>query len=161
MLSGDFARNLKKLNPNLRIYCGDDANRPATLYYSKYNMGFEQDPEDYIEICGVDKNYLPEDPITDGRSHIVKGGWRRVLNFLIARKLVDKQKAEKLFQTGFDRAAMMPIDSDSDPILRAIKDAQNRGRGLMKIGDGEQATHYRRDDMMDIGRMIHKQKNRG
>ena len=175
MLAGDFQRKIKRLNKHLRIFCGDSETRPALLYFSKYDMGLNEEETDFIEICGVDKNYLPEDPMTDGKGHIVKGGWRRAMKILIARKLVDKKKAEKLFNTSFDREAMTPIDRDSDPILRAIASAEqtnferNAGRAQQLLQNGHSAEDaytvakrtYTKDDMMDIGRMIHKQKNRG
>lgn len=158
MLSGTFASKIRKLNQNLRIFCGDDPKRAATLYFSKFNMGWEINPEDYVEICAVDKNYLPEDPVTDGKCHLVKGGWRRVINMLIARKLVNKQKAERLFNTRFNRAAVTANDLVNDPVQSALRDAQERGRGPTEA-DGVRGTHYRTDDMMDIAAMIRKQKN--
>jgi hypothetical protein len=175
MLSGDFQRKLKKLNRNLHIYCGNDDRRPAGLYWSKYQMGIESNPEDHVEICGVDKNYLPELPIVDENNHLVKGGWRRVLVMLIARKLVDKRKAESLFSTGFDKAVMTPINKETDPILRAIAEVEQRNlernegkaRDFMRIGaTAEEAMKaakntYKRDEMVDIARMIHQKKKRG
>lgn len=151
MLAGDFARNIKKLNPHLRISCGDDAKRPAMLYFS-VNCNSDDD-RDYIEICAVDKNYLPERTIIDETNHIVKGGWRRAMNMLISRKLVDKKRAERLFQTGFDHAVNVELNKINDPILRAIKDAQERNayrRGNEKIFD--------RSELMDIGRMVSRRK---
>ncbi len=175
MLAGDFQRKLKKLNKNLHIYCGDDNNRPASLYWSKYNMGFENNPADHVEICGVDKNFIPEMPVADEFNHIVKGGWRRVLLMLVARNLVDKRAAEKEFRTGLDRAVLMPINREADPVLRAIAEAErlnlerNAGRAHQLMCAGHSAETalkvakqtYDKDDMMDIGRMLHKIKKRG
>ncbi len=147
MLAGEFARKLKKLNPHLRISCGDDARRPAMLYFS-VNCN-SSDDRDYIEICAVDKNYLPERTIIDETNHIVKGGWRRAVNQLLIRKLVDKRQAERLFQTSFDQKQTLTLNRQQDPILKAIRDAQERNAyrtGNEKIFD--------RDELMDIGRMV-------
>lgn len=164
MLSGDFARKLKQLNKNLRISCGDDPKRAACLYYSVYNMGVDEDETDYVEICGIDKNEVPEWLILDETNHIVKSGWRRVLNILISRKLVDKRKAENLFRTSFDKAVRIPINRDTDPILTAIRQAEEMNlmrKAASRLPADVAKKTYRTDDLMDIGRMIHKQKNRG
>src|SRR5579864_491664 len=89
MLSGEFERNLRKLNPKLRIYCGDNKDKPASLYYI---VNGEE-----ITICGVDKNYIPKDVIYDKQGHIVKSGYNRVLKILIKDKLTTKKRAEYIF----------------------------------------------------------------
>ncbi|MGD9724883.1 MAG: hypothetical protein AB7V39_00545 [Nitrospiraceae bacterium] len=113
MFAGDFARKLRKLNPELRIWCGDDATKPAGLYYVRRG--------EYRDICGVDKNYVPEYKVVRWNGSVVKQGWRDVLMVLIARKLVDRRKAERLFSTSFDRWSPINaiVDSSQDPIVQA------------------------------------------
>jgi hypothetical protein len=92
MLSGEFERNLRKLNPKIRIFCGDNDKRPAGVWYYTGQGQYE-------EICGVDKNFVPELSTFDNKGHILKGGWRRVLRLLINKNLVDRRHAERLFRT--------------------------------------------------------------
>ena len=90
MLAGDFERKLRKLNRNLRIFCGDDDSRAAGIY--QVIRG------EYTEICGVDKNELPEHSIREPNGAFIKAGWRRTLKILIKKGLIDRNKAEKLFR---------------------------------------------------------------
>lgn len=92
MLAGDFARKIKKLNRNLKIACGNDSSRPASLFYVD-RQGHEE------SICGIDKNIIPEWPVMNPNGSYHKSGWRRTLRVLIGRGLVDRYEAEKLFRT--------------------------------------------------------------
>ena len=91
MLSGDFARNLRKLNRNLRIACGDDPTRPAGLFRVVNGK--------YINICGIDKNFVRERPTYKPNGEILRSGWRRVLLMLVAEGLIKREAAEKVFNT--------------------------------------------------------------
>ena len=129
MLSGEFERKLRKLNPSLKIWCGDDYSKPAGLFYIRNN--------EYIEICGVDKNNVPEFTIWDNKGHIVKSGWRRILEILIPRKLIDKHIAERVFNTYFDCPNALPY-IEEDYIYKKIKEAQRQDK-------------WHRDDLAEIG----------
>ena len=89
MLAGDFQAKLRKLNPKLRIFCGNDDHRPAGIY--QVIRG------EYTEICGIDKHYVPEWSIREENGAIIKSGWRRALKILINKGLVDREYAQKLF----------------------------------------------------------------
>lgn len=89
MLAGDFARKVRKLNPRLRFFSGNDDSKPASIYY------VEKGQE--ITVCGVDKNYLPEWIVWNENGSIRKAGWRRTLKILIEKRLVDRFAAQKLF----------------------------------------------------------------
>ena len=79
MYSGDFQRCLWRLNPKLRICCGESSHA-AGLYYI--------DPfEGYITICGVDKGWVPVATTVDDVGHILMSGWYRVVKILLASKL--------------------------------------------------------------------------
>jgi len=92
MLAGDFARKLKKLNRNLNIYCVSDVEwRHAGIFHVVRG--------EFTEICGIDKNIVPEHSIFAPNGSHVKGGWRRALKILINKGLVNRSKAEKLFRT--------------------------------------------------------------
>lgn len=101
MLSGDFERKLTKLNRNLRIYCGNDSSKPAGIFTVLPNG-------DYQEICGVDKNYLPEHIVYNDKGFIIRSGWRRPLKILINKGYIDRHKAEKVFETYLEYSAPKP-----------------------------------------------------
>jgi hypothetical protein len=114
MLSGDFAKKIKKLNPRLRICCFDNSQYAAGLHYI--------DPyEGYISICGVDKGYVPERTEVDEVGHIIKSGWRRVVNILLARGLTTREKVKKQFGAGFFECHIPPVSfCNDDPIQKKI-----------------------------------------
>lgn len=91
MLAGDFQRKLRKLNSNLRIYCGDWDTRPAGIFHVVLG--------EYTEICGIDKHVVPEHSVMAPHGAHIKGGWRRALKILINKGLIDRKKAEKVFRT--------------------------------------------------------------
>lgn len=144
MLAGDFQANIKKLNKNLRIFCGNDDSKPAGLWL--YDNG------EYIELCGVDKNYLDEhskyDPVTGRIKH---GGWRRVLKMLLEKGLIDKKKAERVFRTHLDY--FTPMRLEKDPISREIEEAKRLGEieSAKKAGQPVE-NYYRYGDLIDIHR---------
>lgn len=89
MLSGDFQRKLRSLNPKLHIFCGNDSRRPAGIYHVVRG--------EYREICGVDKNYLIEHTIREPNGNIVRAGWRRTLKVLINQGFIKRADAERVF----------------------------------------------------------------
>ena len=91
MLAGDFERKLRKLNKKLRIFCGDWDTRPAGIFHVVRG--------EYTEICGIDKNYVPEYSIMAPHGAHIKGGWRRALRILIRKGLIDRRQAERVFNT--------------------------------------------------------------
>jgi hypothetical protein len=103
MLAGEFQRKLRALNKDLRIWCGDDSSRPAGLFIVQRGQG-EHDNADYVEICGVDKNWVPEHVEYNANGTYHKGGWRRVLRILIQKGLVDRRHAERVFNTSLSYA---------------------------------------------------------
>ena len=91
MLSGEFQRKIRQLNKDLRIWCGDKDHLPAGL--------FRMVRGEWETICGVDKNWVPEHTEFHPDGKIKKSGWRRVLRILIRQGLVERYRAEKVFQT--------------------------------------------------------------
>lgn len=103
MLSGEFERKLRRLNRRLNIFCGDNPRMPAGIW-----MENSAEPDGYEQLCGIDKNYVPEHSefIEDGS--LEKGGWRRVLRYLINRRIVERRYAEKLFSTHLEYMPRIP-----------------------------------------------------
>ena len=141
MLAGDFERNLRKLNPNFRIYCGDNPSRPAGLYYK--NGG------DLVHICGVDRNDIPEYTVWNG-PFILLGGWRRVLKILVGKNLVSKYQVAKIFGVHLEYGNRPKQPRWTDPIKEALKEAYRQGS---KKAEG----YIELDDMLQI----HRMKERG
>lgn len=129
MLSGEFERKLKRLNRNIRVWCGD-SNRAAGVYHID-SQG------QYNEICGCDKNYLPEHTEFNEKGGILRGGWRRVVRVLIQMKLVDRRHAEKVFQTHFPYAVRKPTPPAPKPVNSAIEKIAGRLGGKVVYGSGQ------------------------
>lgn len=145
MLSGEFQRNLRKCNYKLRIYCGDNEVRPAGIY--KVNQVGE-----YEEVCGIDKNYVPELMTQRQDGLILKGGWRRAMNVLIKAKLVDQKVAEKVFKTRFDfKPRRVIVQYESDRIKHAIEKATVDNM----VRTGKPALN--RDQIMDFAKEVNKE----
>jgi|WetSurMetagenome_2_1015567.scaffolds.fasta_scaffold1081100_1 hypothetical protein len=113
MLSGDFLKVLRKLNKKLRVCSLENSKHAAGLYYI--------DPwEGYIAVCGVDKNYIPEQTEVDEVGHILKSGWRRVVNILLARKLTTREKVKQVWPSFFEQHVPAATFSNDDPIYKKI-----------------------------------------
>lgn len=96
MLSGEFERKLRKVNGQLRIFCGDDNTKPAGIF--RYKRSYMDDmAAAYDHICGVDKNEVPEYCFVAEDGRILKSGWRRVLRILISQRLIRRRDAERVF----------------------------------------------------------------
>lgn len=112
MLSGDFARNLRKLNSNLRVFCGDDDSRAAGLFRVVNGK--------YINVCGIDKNFVRELPVYKPNGELLRSGWRRVLLMLVSEGLIQRDAAEKVFNTSLR-------DSRFNLAVRGQKKARREG----------------------------------
>lgn len=100
MLSGDFYKKLKQLNPNLRVWA--DPNKTDTLAGVYYVDPFKG----YTDLMGIDKNYIPEYTIYDNKGYIIKGGWSRVVWLLYRSRLTTRDKVKKVFPSFFERRIM-------------------------------------------------------
>lgn len=119
MEPGVVQRKLYKLSKGrVRIYCGDDKTKPAGVYYVQNG--------EYIEICSIDKNMVPEHVERRLDGSIRKGGWRRVLRILIQRKLIDRREAERSFGTRLSYAAFNRFKLQQDPIAKLVARAKQR-----------------------------------
>jgi hypothetical protein len=118
MMASDFQQKLRKLNRKLHIYCGDDVTKPAGIYFVENG--------EYMDVCGIDKNWVPEyqERYADGR--IKKGGWRRALRILIKRRLVDRFHAERVFSTHLEYSPNDKVKHFEDPIQKRRREAKQR-----------------------------------
>lgn len=154
MFASDFQSKLQKLNPRLRIFCGDSPTRPAGLYIIQGN--------EYTDLCGVDKNWIGEWPIYDRYGKMLKGGWRRVIKLLSDKKLIDRQRSHKYFGY-WEEHREPPIFTDLKPIDAAIKSMERQVVSYRKIdnplspGELIEVPVYHKDDIVDIGRMAAKE----
>lgn len=101
MMSGEFERNLRKLNHNLRIFCGDDDNKPAGIHILTHD-GWEQ-------LMGCDKSWVSERAEFDIYGHMLRSGWRRVLQWLIKNDYVDRRHAERVFHAHLPYAKKIAV----------------------------------------------------
>lgn len=112
MLAGDFQRKLRKLNPRLHIYSRGYNDWPAGIFHV---VGGE-----YTEICGIDKNIVPEYSVYKETGAHYKGGWRRALKLLIKQGLIDRRNAEKLFRTTLNYGRKKKTKRDNSIPARRI-----------------------------------------
>lgn len=101
MLSGEFERKIRKLNRNLRVYCRDNPRTPAGIFLLQADGTVE-------DVCGIDKNYVPEHSEFHPDGQHKKGGWRRALRLLINRRLIERRQAERVFSTHLEYAPRIP-----------------------------------------------------
>lgn len=118
MLFCDFHAKLKRLNPDLWIDCNNEV-KPyhkdfpvAGLYLGKgphkYLMGVPHNHVPEYSYFGVDRNKLtPEEAAEIDRTgfappgveeRMLWRGWKAIVNNLVVRGIVDRKKAEKVFQ---------------------------------------------------------------
>jgi len=142
MLAGSFQNKIKKLNKQLQFISSNDSTKPIGLYRITDNS---------IEhICGTDRSEIPEFTVYDKRGHILKGGWRRVLMILISKKLINKTKAEIIFSANLN-TIKRDLTIEESSIDRALKQA------AIFYDDG--GIDMKKDDLIDIAAMIHKERN--
>lgn len=137
LLSGEFERILRRLNPDLRVYCGNDGHRPAGLYLVK-NGQIE-------ELGGVDKNFVPDQTILDKTGRIVKKGWRAVVLNLVSRRLVryaDAVRALPELRVRVQPTIQEKEDREIDKAVRHFKERRP---------EGKHGPVYTRKDLMEIG----------
>lgn len=147
MLYCTFYQKLRKLNPRLRIYGDDTApNRPWGLYaVGKHGESLEH-------ICGISKNGGMVYELTERRwdGYILRQGWRRVLNILINKSLINKKDAGYEFSTTFEKTHNKLV-IEKDPLTKAMESA--RARGQAKTGV---ENYVEIDDLVDIHRWREK-----
>lgn len=104
--TGAFYRNLKKLNPRLRVCSFDDNGKLAGLFILNH------DGDAYFDICGVDKQFVPEYTEWDAQGHIIKSGWRRVYQILAQLKLTTPERIQKVCPGFYLHQSQMKVDDD-------------------------------------------------
>lgn len=145
MLSGEFQRKLRSCTTKLHIFCGDNDLRAAGIY--KVNRIGE-----YEEVCGIDKNFVPELMTQRQDGLILKGGWRRAINILIRAKLVDQRIAERVFNTRFDfKPRRIIVEYETDKIKHAIEKATVEN--MVRTGKPALSS----DQIMDFAKEVNKE----
>ena len=159
MTLGEFESKLKKLNRNIRVYQAGDITRPAgvAVMIPTWTGG------EYEELCGIEKHSLREFPTYSKTGKMLTGGWHRVLYLLCAKGYINRTRSRKYFgswdshhepfqvfeKSGIDQAIdylySHPVDT------RQIEDPLNPGRMI-------EVPIYRKDETVDIGRMIAKSR---
>ena len=148
MLYGTFKQKLKKLNPQLRIFQNcDPYERPWGIYLVK-NQGMELE-----HICGINPKAGMIYELTERRwdGYILRQGWRRILEILVKKHIIDKKKAESEFSTSFEGNRGKGFTVGIDPLTRAMNEA--KAHGLQKTGV---ENYVEIDDLIDIHRMREK-----
>lgn len=140
---GEFKRKITRLNKNLRIFTRD-TGKPAGIC-----LLFDGE---YVNICSIDKNYIPMLPIRGENGQYIKGGWRRALKMLIDRRLIDCKQAENEFRCGLE-APNPSFDYGKDPIMQQLyKIREERIRKGGQISEGK--VGFKRDDVLEMASVI-------
>lgn len=119
--TGTFYRNLKKLNPRLEICSFNDSGKLAGLFIKNH------DGEEYFDICGVDKQFVPEYTEWDAAGHIIKSGWRRVYFMLVQLGLTTPERVRKVCPGFYLHTSQVQVDLDrrielvGDPISHKMQ----------------------------------------
>lgn len=142
MYGGEFLRCLRKLNPKLRVCCGE-TDHAAGIYYI--------DPQEgYIQVCGVDKGWVPVATTVDEVGHILKSGWYRVVNILLTQKLTTREKVRDVWPGFFGARVPSAEWSTIDPILGKI------GKFVTEEENKRGDQGLTADQIMEVSEDIHK-----
>lgn len=141
-LAGEFQRLLRRLNPDLRVYCGDADNRPAGLVLVR--------GDSVRELCGVDKGMIPDQTIIAENGQIIKKGWRAVFSLLIRERLVSKTAVLRLVpEYGL---AVSPVRHSfrarpEDEAIDYFRSKRPEGQSGLPV--------FTRKDLMELGDAFH------
>jgi hypothetical protein len=108
-----FYKCIRQLNPKLRICDLDNSSHAAGLYYI--------DPrEGWIQVCGVDKKWVPVATTVDEVGHILKSGWVRVVRILLAQGFTTPARVRQVWPNFYLSRIPKAEFHDVDPILNKI-----------------------------------------
>lgn len=151
MNAGEFARKLQKCNRNLRVWHPARRDVPSCVVLLVGN--------EYETMCGFDKNDVPEFTITEPiTGRIVKSGWRRTLNILVAKKALDQRTVKRVFGYEITGRQKQVFVLQDDPIKAAEKQAKERGMREAEKKFGVADPNARKlEDLIQIAKMYKKQ----
>lgn len=153
LLSGEFLRKLQKCNPQFRVFCHSNSSRAAGLWKTSDVKNGDVDI-----VCGIDKNFVPEHLYYDEEQHIVKRGWRKILDILIKKKHIRRDVAERVFETTLtpDRQLAFPTYSEIKDGLHTQIDKLSQ---YHKDHDSvrEENIGLSLDEIVEISKEIHKE----
>lgn len=142
MYSGEFQRCLRRLNPKLRICCGETSHAAGIYYIDPF--------EGYIQVCGVDKGWVPVATTVDDVGHILKSGWYRVVKILLANKLTTPRKVQEVWPNFFLSRIPAATWYNQDAIVRKI------GKFVSEEEDKRGDQGMTADQIMEVSEDIHK-----
>lgn len=143
MYPGEFYRCIKQLNPHLHICALNQSSHAAGLYFI--------DPrEGWIQVCGVDKEWVPVATTVDEVGHILKSGWVRVVNILLAQGLTTRAKVQKVWPNFFLSRIPKAEFHNVDPILKKM------GKFVYEEEDKRGKQGMTADQIMEVSEDIHE-----
>jgi len=101
----EFVRQLKVLNPALRVCAFEGSSKLAGLHY------IDKQGE-YFDICGVDKGCVPEYTEWDHQGHMLVSGWRRVYLMLVQLGLTTAARVMKVCPGFYLHWSQADVDLD-------------------------------------------------
>jgi hypothetical protein len=123
MITGDFQRKLKKLNPTLEVVMQPGSPNFPGLHYRDENG-------DFVKICAVAWNggWINEYSEYDEVGHVTHPGWRRAILSLLKHNIVTKEKVKKYFGQGFFLHQDLSIKVLTKDPIASILEKKNENR---------------------------------
>lgn len=152
--ASDFQNLLQAVDKRLHIYCGNDDTKPAGIWLVSKG--------EYTELVGVPKNWVPEFNEFSAHGKLLKRGWRGILRALISMKIFTYADTIKAF--GHWKENREPdVEIEKKDLEKAFADIEERAymkriENPLQPGQMIDTAVYRTDDVVDVGRMISKEK---
>lgn len=118
---------------------------------------------EYTEICGIEKNDVPEFSEYNKYGKMLKGGWRRALKLLLSLKLIDRHRSYKYFGH-WDEHREPTYTVEQTEVDKAIAEIDERrvymGKIESPLNPGQMVDNWvhRTDDVVEVGRLIKTDK---
>lgn len=150
MLPGLFYRKLKQGNKNFRIYPNDNLDKPSGLYLI--------DKGELRHVCGVDNRDIPERHYSDFIGHVIKRGWRVTVQILINKSHLNREDAERLFDTRFTPGSAKPTIVLGSAVRDLVQEVQKESAlEKNRVGGKEEAITLKSDMVMDFAKEMEKE----
>ena len=159
MFTKDFERKIRKLNPKLHIWYGNDDNKHACVWYDEPTY----QGSEFYQLAGIPKYVVPEWSKLNKQGKMVVGGWHRILEMLVSKKLINQHQSYIYFGH-WDTHQRPDYITDKSQLDKAIYEVETSRHRMVQIdnplNNGEKiwTKVYNPDDIVDIGHMVKEQK---
>ena len=159
MQTRDFERKIRKLNPKLHVWYGNDDSKHASVWYDSPTLNGSEP----YELAGIPKVEVPEWSVLNSKGKMVIGGWNRVLKMLVSKQLIQRHASYRYFGH-WDSHQSPSYVTDRTPVDSAIAEMESTRHRMVEIdnplNEGERiwTKVYNPDDVVNIGKMVKENK---